>query len=322
MADNTGITWTDSTWNPLTGCTRVSEGCVNCYAERLSARMATNPIMDRYMGVASFENKKPRWTGALEFHPKAMDLPLRWPDPRKVFTGSMSDLFHENVKEEWLVKILAVMAIAGQRGARSHTFQLLTKRPERMRSLIGQEWFARRVREAALEATTWLPLNKRGVRIGVKAECEKIASSEHWQWPLSNVWLGISAENQERLDERVPSLLLTPAVVHFVSYEPALGPVKLSRLHQRCPTHDFAGGFCCSPCPDLHSIDWLIAGGESGPCHRSAELEWFEAAHNQCLEYGVPFFMKQDSGPKPGKQGRISDRLWTVKEFPIGEVIE
>jgi protein gp37 len=195
------IEWTEKTWNPIRGCSRVSDGCVNCYAEEIAARFS-GPGKP-YEGLAKRINHDARWTGKVRFIEERLDAPLHWKKPSRIFVNSMSDLFHEKVKDEWIDSIFAVMATACQ-----HTFQVLTKRPARMadyaqaladgRRSLPPVWDAREQRE------------------------------RHWAGLPPNVWLGVSVEDQATADERIPLLLETPAAVRWVSYEPALGPVDFS----------------------------------------------------------------------------------------------
>ena len=272
------IEWTDVTWNPLSGCTRVSEGCRHCYAEKMSGRLEA-------MGQTKYEGaaKDGRWTGEIRFHPRVLSAPMKWRKPRRVFVCSMSDIFHPDVDDDWIDQIFSVMA-----GAHAHTFQVLTKRPER-----AAEWFKR---------YDGLALSPHDHHAETRMEIGTM--------PLPNVWLGTSVEDQATADERIPYLLQCPAAVRFVSYEPALGPLWLHRGHQLCPTHDFASGFCSSPCPDIISLDWIIAGGESGPYWRKANPDWFRLVRDECAEAGMAFFMKQMSGKRP-----IPEDL-KVREFP------
>lgn len=244
--------------------------------------MATNPKTDRYRGIASFTKEGPRWSGALEFHPDVLDKPLRMRGSKRIFTCSMSDLFHEKLPGEKIAMVFSIMALVAQR-KQPHTFQILTKRPEVASVLLGAPEFEERVKLLCSQSHE-------------VAYEEAVRSEMNWQWPLPNVWLGTSVEDQETADTRIPTLLCGNAALHFVSYEPALGAVTF---------------------PTMSCIDWLIVGGESGPNHREASIDWFHYAHAQALEHGVPFFMKQDSGTGPGKRGRIPRDLFSVKEFPL-----
>jgi protein gp37 len=265
MGKNTGIEWTDSTWNPIRGCSRVSEGCRNCYAESVAARFSGPG--QAYEGLAEFnvigegkpeERVESRWTGAVRLIESHLEDPIRWKAPRKIFVNSMSDLFHDAVKDDWLVQIFAVMQACPQ-----HTFQVLTKRPERMRD--------------------WINESNRDL---VSLAGEELAGRRGWchahedsNWPLRNVQLGVSIEDQESANHRLPILAQTSAAVRIVSYEPALGPVKfetaLPKQEERC------------------SLNWIICGGESGPRARPMDPEWARSARRFCSDYQIPFFFKQ-----------------------------
>lgn len=282
MSGSTSIEWTDVTWNPVRGCSRVSEGCRHCYAERQAARFRGDD--DPFHGFAYSDKSGPHWTGKVELIPSKLDEPLRWRKPRRVFVNSMSDLFHERLSDEAIAAVFGVMAACQQ-----HTFQVLTKRPERMR-----EW----VRGSG-EALTF-------------DAGEKLAGDNGWchahegeAWPLPNVHLGVSVENQETADARIPLLLQTPAALRFVSYEPALGPVDLQEIRDgswydregadrydalfgRSWWRDGEVGVGGGP-----AIDWLIVGGESGPGARPCDVAWIRAAVEQCRGAGVPVFVKQ-----------------------------
>jgi protein gp37 len=291
MGDKTGISWTDATWNPLRGCSRVSEGCRNCYAEMIAARFCQPG--QAYHGLANPRTGK--WTGEVALVESALDQPVRWKKPRRIFVNSMSDLFHEKVADEWIDRIFSVMAAAKQ-----HTFQVLTKRPERMLA-----WF-----------------NEPG------QDAEHCADMMDAPWPLPNVWLGVSVEDQKTADERIPLLLQTPAAVRWVSYEPALGPV------------DFSGNWlrCGKPAVHAHCnphLNWIVVGGESGGKARLFDPRWAMAVRDQCRKAGVAFYMKQlgdhpvypypESGSmlipwKPKKRGGSDPAEWheslRVQEFP------
>jgi len=267
MSEHSVIGWTDATWNPVTGCSRVSPGCEHCYAETLSLRMGWS--------------KKP-WTNQnaaenVKLHPERLGAPSRWHRPRMVFVNSMSDLFHPLIPEDFIRRVFEIM-----RDEIRHTFQVLTKRPERMRDVV------------------------RGLPMDVRL--------------LDNIWLGTSVEDQRRADERIPLLLQTPAAVRFISAEPLLGPLDLnSHFLGWCQEHDCESGFCV---PRDHvgveHLSWVIVGGETGRNHRPMETSWAEKIATQCAESHVALFVKQDSGPRPGKQGRLSDALWKRKEYPVG----
>jgi len=240
----TSIEWTDRTWNPVTGCAKVSPGCDRCYAAAIAHRFDHTPAFPNGFAVT--------------LHPERLDAPLRWRRASRVFVNSMSDLFHAEIPDRFVAEVFAVMAAAP-----AHTFQVLTKRPGRMRSLVRAEAFRQEVQARFTR------------RCGAKAV--------HAGWPLSNVWLGVSAEDQRWADVRVPVLLDTPAAVRFVSAEPLLGPLHLPEA--------WAGG-----------LDWVIVGGESGPGARRMEPDWAATLVGRCRELGVAPFVKQlGAAHGPGK---------------------
>ncbi len=260
MADKSRIEWTDATWNPITGCSPVSEGCENCYAKRDALRLR---------GRFGYPDDEPF---RVTFHEDRLDQPLRWKKPRKIFVCSMGDLFHEDVRDDAIGEIFAVMQLAIQ-----HTFIVLTKRP-------------RRALDFLTTYTTCEPMS-----------CEKsiddlaIELSEHYNcpdklfpqnWPLPNIWIGVTAENQRMADERIPILLSTPAAVRFVSVEPMLERVDIYQWlggnRDINPPHPYNGG-----------LSWVICGGESGPGARPMHPDWARELRNQCINAGVPFFFKQ-----------------------------
>jgi protein gp37 len=319
MADKSSIEWTDATWNPITGCTKVSPGCDHCYAER---------IVERFKGKGAFEN--------VTLNEERLDAPLRWRKPRRVFVNSMSDLFHDSVPDEYIAKVFAVMALSPR-----HTFQVLTKRHARMRSLLGAHGFWAQVGLAALDLREiWLPAA--GVSLDAHA--------------LPNVWLGVSVEDQKWADIRVPALLDTPAAVRFLSCEPLLGPVNIWRWIEgadpdaeclTCGTEEFSdtdshpvlneeneqtGEWCDGPIrPYNRNLHWVIVGGESGPGARPMHPDWARSLRDQCGAAGVPFFFKQWGNWAPWATHFAADReeqgRWdtyvnldgTTGEFAISE---
>jgi protein gp37 len=235
VSERSAIEWTESTWNPVSGCSKVSPGCAHCYAERLSLRFG------RSVGP---------WTPAnaaanVVLHPERLDQPRRWRRPRLVFVNSMSDLFHELVSVDFVADVFAVMEETSR-----HTFQVLTKRPERAAAIASK-----------------LP------------------------WP-ENVWLGVSIENS-RFTWRADVLRDVPAAVRFISAEPLLGSLFESNGRKRSL--------------DLERIDWLIAGGESGPGCRPVHVEWLRELRDECERAGVAFFFKQWGGRTPKSGGRELD---------------
>lgn len=299
MGDKTGISWTTSTWNPVTGCDRVSPGCDHCYALTLAKRL-------KAMGNPKYQaDGDPRTSGpgfGVTVHPAALEIPLRWRDPRMVFVNSMGDLFHDKVPDEFIARVFAIMAHTPR-----HTYQVLTKRHARMRSLLSSAGWQHQLHVAATNQHTG----------SVQARlAEGLPVS--YGWPLPNVWLGISAEDQHWADIRVPALLGTPAAVRFVSAEPLLGPVDLKPGRWIPP---LGGGPKVNlarpwetPGP---SLDWVIAGGESGPGHRPMDPAWLTSLAVQCDETGTAFWCKQASGPRSGFQGTIPDAVWAIRQFPL-----
>jgi protein gp37 len=294
MADKSNIEWTDSTWNPIVGCSIVSSGCTNCYAMKWAAKRFDQPHnqFPHYRGTTRQVNGNAVWTGKVALAPDhILTAPLGWKKPRRVFVNSMGDLFHESVPDEWIDKVFAVMALCPR-----HTFQVLTKRSKRMREYMtgGWQW---RVMEAKKQ---WDPEHKEGY--GGILNTKGMA--------LRNVWLGVSAEDQARADERIPDLLATPAAVRFVSAEPLLGPVKFTRwMHDEgCPYAEFLGDCTCCD-PREVSLDWIIVGGESGPRARPMHSNWARSIRDQCAAAGVAFFMKQWGEWAPSYDDTSRERL-------------
>lgn len=271
MGQNTNIEWTDATWNPVTGCSKVSPGCAHCYAER------------------DFHRPYPwRDFGDVRTHPERLDWPLRWRGskqakaegrPSKIFVNSMSDLFHDIIPVVFLDKCFAVMALAS-----GHTFQVLTKRPERMKNYLDLSCVT------GLGLPVSMSASARIARCAQRIAVQRGEKTDGAYWdlflepPYRNIWLGVSVENQKTADERIPLLLQTPAAVRFVSYEPALGPVNF------WPFFSWRKGEGEGA---RRSLDWVIAGGESGPKARPSHPDWFRTVRDQCLDVGVPFFFKQ-----------------------------
>ncbi len=312
MSDTTSIEWTDASWPVVTGCTHISPGCDRCYSARLTSTRLRH--LPEYAGLAS----NGRFNGTVRCLPDRLDWPLKWRKPKRIFVSDMADLFHDQVPDEYLVRVFDVML-----NARRHTFQVLTKRHARMRSFVTRylsgEFAAEPLDRAPLAATV--------------------------DRPPANVWLGVSAEDQKWADIRIPALLDTPAAIRFVSAEPLLGPIDLSSWigadHGASPGDLPApggrgkaggdrGGLRSGVPDDLSdstrrsSISWLIAGGESGSGARPCELSWLRSLHDQCASAGVPYFLKQlgsvagrewDAGPKGGDWDKWPEDL-RVREFP------
>ncbi len=264
MADKSGIEWTDATWNPIRGCSRVSEGCKNCYAEKVANRFK-GPGKP-YEGLIASGGQ---WNGKITVVDHLMDQPLRWKKPRRIFVNSMSDLFHENVPEHTIDSIFAVMAMANQ-----HTFQVLTKRPERMLEYLTDD---RRKHWATRAVNFWGGENP-----------DPLFDSIHGgNRVLPNVWLGVSAEDQKTADERIPLLQRTPAAVRWLSAEPLLGSIDLTKY---CHIEGLNQGHSMML---LDNLDWVVVGGESGPNARVMQADWARTLRSQCTRNGIPFFFKQ-----------------------------
>ena len=294
----TSIQWTDATWNPTRGCSRVSAGCENCYAERTAARFQwagrvrgngvapqSQGLPGPYHGLVTVGPKGPRWTGAVRLVPEKLSEPLGWRKPRRVFVDSMSDLFHEAIPEDYIAAVFGVMAACPQ-----HSFQVLTKRPERAR-----QWFSGEF-DNCKSTCSWFD------RAGLQRGCGSAFDPD--AWPLPNVWLGVSVEDQATADERIPLLEEIPAAVRFVSYEPALGPVDFERIPRALFDRSEAIRRCMAGPVAMNReqadatlaepfVDWVIVGGESGPGARPFDVAWARSTIAQCKAAGVPCFVKQ-----------------------------
>lgn len=279
----TNIEWTDRVWNPVTGCRKVSPGCKHCYAEGVAHRFWNHQYVHTvergFIPAKAYANAQ-RMTGTLRTftdvmtHEDRLLEPLRWKKPTRVFVNSMSDLFHEDVPDTFIDQVFAVMHLAHQ-----HTFQVLTKRPERMQAYLCDP-----ARPAAIDVQL-LALVGRANRSAPCVGQPHLAASPYW--PLPNVWLGVSVEDQERANERIPLLLQTPAAVRFISAEPLLGPVNL-QLEWLAPFVDVDPSLQRTP-----RLDWVIVGGESGPGARPCHEAWVRSIVQQCQAAGVPAFVKQ-----------------------------
>ena len=290
MADRTRIEWTDATWNPITGCSVVSPGCTNCYAMRLAGtRLRHHPTR---AGLTRDTRAGPVWTGEVRLNEAALMQPLHWKRPRRIFVCAHGDLFHESVPDEWIDKVFARMALAPQ-----HTFQVLTKRTRRMRGYIENA--------IARVANAIRPLRTDTRAVGPLPHLD---GGERW-WPLANVHLGTSVEDQPRADERIPDLLATEAAVRFVSAEPLLQTLDLGSYVGRS-----IFGIDSDHTPELlvpfPRLDWVIVGGESGPGARPMHPDWARSLRDQCVAAGVPFFFKQMARKAP-----IPADLM-IREFP------
>ena len=270
---STGIEWTEETWNPLVGCSKVSPGCEHCYAIRMAWRLKHIPAMAALYGpvVKKTDGGKLNWTGAINYNEKALMAPLLNKKPTKYFVNSMSDLFHPSVPFEFVDKVFAVMAACPQ-----HVFQVLTKRPERM------AWWFKSKKNDYTNAST----EERVFDIGFW-ELHKDTTR---QWPLPNVWLGVSVENQKMADERIPLLLQVPAAVRWLSMEPLLGPVDITSYTK---TYGGAPLYIYDDDTEIWPVDWVVVGGESGHGSRPMHPDWVRMLRDQCVEAKVRFFFKQ-----------------------------
>lgn len=287
MAENSKIEWTDCSWNPVSGCTHASAGCDNCYSVTMTHRLE-NMSQEKYAGLTVLNPRGERhFNGVVRCHDDALDIPLRWRKPRKIFVNSMSDLFHRDVPFEFIDKVFAVMALCPQ-----HTFQVLTKRPERM-----AEYLATRT---AIDDSAKVDRMPQWYQVATAMLDDGAASMPRGAWdrahdnmpnpskPLPNVWLGTSVENQAAADERIPQLLQCQAAVRFLSVEPLLGPIDFLRIPNTSPPHPN-----CPHGAPSRRIDWTIIGGESGAKARPYALEWASDIIAQCRAAGVPVFHKQ-----------------------------
>jgi protein gp37 len=247
----TKIEWTDMSWNFLRGCTMISHGCAHCYAMLQAHRF--NYPGGAYEGLTEMGPNGPRWNGNIRVVDDKLAEPLSVRKPAKWFVNSMSDLFHDDVPEETIEEAFAVMALADR-----HCFQILTKRPERMREILDGEFF-------------WAMVEGRAQRRYHEQTGEDPSMWLAVHGPLQNVWLGVSVEDQETLESRQPILCEVPAAVRFLSYEPALGPIRGIDLR----------------------VDWVIIGGESGPSARPFDINWARQVLYECTAVDIRCFVKQ-----------------------------
>lgn len=297
----TKIEWAEGAWNPVTGCSPISEGCRNCYAERMSKRLA---------GRCGYPADDPF---RVTLHPHKLDEPLKWKKPRRVFVCSMGDLFHEDVPDEFIARIWGIMA-----NCLNHTFQVITKRPHRM-----MEWLSR-----VKDWEGWKTHNGEPPNVCAYGGSGIIVGYN--MWPLPNVWLGVTAENQQMADERIPILLETPAAGRLVSVEPMLGPVDLRKLPLGPNGHglDFKLNaltgweigydertekpkVCRND--EFGRLNWVICGGETGPGARPMHPDWVRSLRDQCKEAGVPFFFKSWGEWMPSYQTGATFELSRLK---------
>ncbi|GAA4328369.1 phage Gp37/Gp68 family protein [Flaviaesturariibacter amylovorans] len=315
MSDNSSIEWTGKTWNFLIGCDKVSAGCKNCYAIHTAWIRLHNPLMAGIFDgtVEKTASGARNWTGQINVIEDRMLLPFSWKKPDFVFVNSMSDLFHESVPDAVLDRAFAVMALT------DHTYQVLTKRAKRMEAYFAKPCTIANI----MHEMDKVLFGKKSGAILKKAFHAKAQMLEGGAIP--NVWLGVSVEDQKAADARIPHLLRTPAAVRFLSCEPLLGPVDVSRwlkIDWQCSgCRGYFGGDYNEACPDCGrtgywcgshkfnarkmpegrlfpyqagiAIDWVICGGESGPGARPMHPDWARTLRDQCAAAGVDFFFKQ-----------------------------
>lgn len=295
--DRTKIAWTESTWNPLRGCSPVSDGCRNCYAAAVAYRFK-GPGQP-YEGLAEWRggetNGRAVFNGQIRFVESAIDQPLRWKRPRRIFVNSMSDLFHENVPDVFIARVFAVMIDAPR-----HTFQVLTKRPDRMAAVTTSPVFWYMVR-------AWLKTNHR--------ECPGSLPLDVTPMVRPHIWLGTTVENQAAFDTRIEDLVRCEAAVKWLSMEPLLEGVDISAA-----VDPLDGGYV-----GRSFIHWVVAGGESGHGARPADPDWFRDIRDQCVDAGVPFFFKQHGTAWGGDTDlgrRQLDAGVDVHHFKGGDVLD
>ena len=300
--NRTRIGWCDYSSNPVAfrrksdgkrgwHCVKISAGCAHCYSEAIDGRFGMQlPFTQR---------------SSAEVEPflvqKELDALGKVPAGSKVFLFDMTDLFLDEIPWSMLDQVFGRIAYH-----RRVIFQILTKRIEKAHAYFKRKnhWGA----AAVYRDLVYGPDSGVGVGDGLS------------HWPPQNVWLGVSCEDQKAADERIPLLLQIPAAVRFVSAEPLLGPIDFerSRYGMQC---NWLTGEEWSPAlarggDRSKALSWVIVGGESGPKRRECEVEWIASIADQCRAANVPVFVKQDSGPRDGMQGRIPDDLWSLKQFP------
>lgn len=293
MGDKTKIGWTDATWNPVTGCNKISPGCKHCYAEQVAQRFWSGR---KFTDIQMHDDHR-------------LTQPLRWKRPRMVFVNSMSDLFHMAVPEDFIDRVYAVMVLSQR-----HFFQVLTKREKR----LAEYWELPRTRmESILNAAVEISGKKFSVD-----EYLGLASA-----PLPNVIHCVSVENQDYANQRIPVLLSVWSALRGVSIEPILGPVDLRKIRNEAVLGPYEfdalsgverGTITRDVRYGRNKLDWVIVGGESGDERRPSEVGWYCHIATECVKFNVPVFIKQDTTRRSGQQGRIPDGIWALKQFPKG----
>jgi protein gp37 len=262
MGESHRSAWSDALWDPVRGCSRKSAACINCYAETATAQSALSGGWGE--GYATLKGEDAAWTGKVALLEERLALPFGLEVPSRVFVNSMSDLFHEEMADAAIDRVFAVMALAPQ-----HQFQVLTKRQKKMQTYMADAAASGRVGQAMAA------LGREGRLPG---------------WPLPNVWLGVTAENQKEAERRIPVLLQTPAAVRFIAAEPLLGALDLK------PEWLEPGG-AAGP-----GLDWVLAGGETGPKARPIEIDWVRSLRDQCARAGTPFYWNDWGAHMPADQ--------------------
>ncbi|MBN9443646.1 DUF5131 family protein [Bosea sp. (in: a-proteobacteria)] len=316
MSDRTKIEWTDATWNPITGCSIVSPGCTNCYAMKLAGtRLQHHPSR---AGLTRETKAGPVWNGTLRFNEEWLTQPLHWKRPRMIFVCAHGDLGHPGIPARWLVRVFAVMLLG-----RHHTYQVLTKRPERLREWLSDPETPGRIARMAVSMAA------DGENCPIEAAAQiTYGPDPGWQfgqkpvglvqWPLPNVWLGVSAEDQKRANDRVVELLRAPAAIRFVSAEPLLGAIDFtnigsstdisSRLGIDALTGNVVRVRYIHTLATWPKLDWIIVGGENGP--REMRAEWAQQIRDQCAVAGTAFFFKQWGSHIPAGQTMANGKVW------------
>lgn len=287
----TNIEWTDRVWNPATGCMKVSEGCRNCYAFETHNRRHKG-----FLNGAKLPKQYAEPFNKIQLFPDRLLQPLRWKKPQRIFVNSMSDLFHKDITFKYIDQVFAVMALTPR-----HTYQILTKRPERMLQYF-QSMNPGEMIECWQEAAYELTKDDEAACF-VANRLNGVLPNAKPGWAIQNVWLGTSVENQKTADERIPLLLQTPAAVRFLSCEPLLGMVDL-KLHDSLLYHTSGWWPPLSEYTKVgdEGIDWVIVGGESGSKARPMHPDWVRSIRDQCIEFNIPFFFKQWGSWLPGSK--------------------
>ncbi len=299
MSENSAIEWTDATWNPVVGCEKIAQGCKNCYAKTLHDKRHK-----AFQAGAKLPAQYAQPFETVQLMPERLSQPLKWRKPRRIFVNSVSDLFHESVPFEFIAAVFGVMAACPQ-----HTFQVLTKRPARMREFF--EWLSLAKNRAGDDMDPQLVCaDAAGALLGSDNGFDW-AVADGARWPLKHVWLGTSISTQPDADRNIQEILQCPAAVHFVSAEPLLEDVSLwgEEGEWLCvhpyPEFDADNGapyyvgkhddrtLRCSVCEGQAVLDWVIVGGESGPGARPCDVAWIRSIVQQCKAAGVPVFVKQ-----------------------------